>query len=101
MRSGQSVDMDIAQFRGELHAWLDEHADEVALQYSEPGTLKDRLDQIPADLKSAPNLEKLLANPDFISKYAGDDQPRLRRGDGLLFLRARTPHAFDHAQGPL
>jgi len=38
--------MDIAQFRGELHAWLDEHADEVALQYSEPGTLKDRLDQI-------------------------------------------------------
>ncbi len=22
------------------------------------------------------NLEKLLANPDFISKYAGDDQPR-------------------------
>jgi len=38
--------MDIAQFRAELHAWLDEHADEVALQYSEPGSLQDRLDQI-------------------------------------------------------
>lgn len=38
--------MDIAQFRAELSAWLDEHADDVALRYSEPGTMKDRLDQI-------------------------------------------------------
>jgi alkylation response protein AidB-like acyl-CoA dehydrogenase len=38
--------MDILDFRRELHAWLDEHHDEVAPPYEPPGTLDDHMAQM-------------------------------------------------------
>jgi alkylation response protein AidB-like acyl-CoA dehydrogenase len=38
--------MDIAEFRRELLAWLDEHHDEVAPPYDPPGTLDEHIAQI-------------------------------------------------------
>ena len=38
--------MDVAQFRTELHAWLDAHGDDVAPQFAPPGTLDDRVAQM-------------------------------------------------------
>jgi len=35
--------MDVAQFRSELHAWLDAHEDELAPQYTPPGTLDEHI----------------------------------------------------------
>jgi alkylation response protein AidB-like acyl-CoA dehydrogenase len=38
--------VDIAEFRSQLNAWLDAHADEVAPRYSPPGTLDDQIAQM-------------------------------------------------------
>ncbi|MFM8304799.1 MAG: acyl-CoA dehydrogenase family protein [Actinomycetota bacterium] len=38
--------MEIAEFRAELSAWLDAHADEVAPPYAPPGTLDDHIAQM-------------------------------------------------------
>ena len=38
--------MEIAEFRAELHAWLDAHHDEVAPSFALPGTLDDRIAQM-------------------------------------------------------
>jgi alkylation response protein AidB-like acyl-CoA dehydrogenase len=38
--------MDIAEFRTELHAWLDAHAAELAPPYPAPGTLDDHIAQM-------------------------------------------------------
>jgi len=38
--------MEIAQFRAELHAWLDAHSDEVAPGFDPPGTLDQRIAQM-------------------------------------------------------
>jgi len=38
--------MEIAQFRAELHAWLDAHHDEVAPPFDPPGTLDQRIAQM-------------------------------------------------------
>ncbi len=36
----------IADFRAELHAWLDAHRDELAPTYSRPGTLDEQIEQM-------------------------------------------------------
>jgi alkylation response protein AidB-like acyl-CoA dehydrogenase len=36
----------MAQYRGELHAWLDEHQGELAPRYPPPGTLDDQIAQM-------------------------------------------------------
>lgn len=38
--------MDVAQFRSELHAWLDSHHDEVAPRFAPPGTLDEHIAQM-------------------------------------------------------
>jgi alkylation response protein AidB-like acyl-CoA dehydrogenase len=38
--------MDVAEFREELNAWLDEHHDELAPTYDPPGTLDDHIAQM-------------------------------------------------------
>jgi alkylation response protein AidB-like acyl-CoA dehydrogenase len=38
--------MEIAKFRAELHAWLDEHAEALAPPYPHPGTLDDHIAQM-------------------------------------------------------
>jgi len=38
--------MDVAQFRSELHEWLDAHHDDVAPRFAAPGTLDDRIAQM-------------------------------------------------------
>jgi alkylation response protein AidB-like acyl-CoA dehydrogenase len=38
--------MHVAEFRSELHAWLDAHHDELAPPYSPPGTLDDHIAQM-------------------------------------------------------
>ena len=38
--------MEIADFRAELHAWLDSHHDELAPPYAAPGTLDERVAQM-------------------------------------------------------
>jgi len=36
----------LAEYRAELHRWLDAHRDELALQYTPPGTIDDRVAQM-------------------------------------------------------
>jgi alkylation response protein AidB-like acyl-CoA dehydrogenase len=40
------MEMEIVDFRRELHAWLDEHHDDVAPPYDPPGTLDDHIAQM-------------------------------------------------------
>jgi alkylation response protein AidB-like acyl-CoA dehydrogenase len=38
--------METAEFRAELHTWLDDHADELAAPYAPPGTLDEHMAQM-------------------------------------------------------
>jgi alkylation response protein AidB-like acyl-CoA dehydrogenase len=40
------VSMDIAEFRSELHTWLDTHRDELTPRFDPPGTLDEHIDQM-------------------------------------------------------